>query len=88
LLNRQHSSVSGGVTFDIKSISDDESVECLDAFQSHGASVQDHFDAANLSSNFSNNRHELNSGRNSMTDSLEGALNLDTQTNDEVIRKM
>ena len=86
-----------GVKFDMQSISDDEDEENIDRSKNHGAATQD--DTAYVAkysarsnrpstSNFFENRSELNSGRVSSMDSVKGSLNLDTHTNDEVMRKM
>jgi hypothetical protein len=95
ILKSQNSSALG-VTFDIQKISDDEADDNIDPFVNHGTDTQDtagvvtssaRFDRPSTS-NFFENRSELNSGRMSLMDSVEGSLNLDTHTNDEVLRKM
>jgi hypothetical protein len=95
ILKSQNSSALG-VTFDIQNISDDEADDNIDPFVNHGIRAQDNagvvassarFDRPSTS-NFFENRSELNSGRISLMDSVEGSLNLDTHTNDEVMRKM
>lgn len=91
ILKRQHS-LSSGVKFDIKNISDDETE---DPFQNHGATYDD-IKVANSNSrlnrpstsNFFEVRSELNSGRYSLMDSDEGSMNVDTHSNDKVMRKM
>ena len=98
ILKSQNSSALG-VTFDIQKISDDEADDNIDPFANHGTDTQDTGDDAGVvtssarfdrpsTSNFFENRSELNSGRMSLMDSVEGSLNLDTHTNDEVLRKM
>jgi hypothetical protein len=93
ILKLQHSPASG-VKFDIQNVSDDEDEEYAQ-LQSHDVGDQDDSDVKSRSlfnrpstSNFFENRSELNSGRVSVMDSIEGSLNLDTQTGDEVMRKM
>ena len=91
ILKRQHS-LSSGVKFDIKNISDDETE---DPFQNHGATYDD-IKVANSNSrlnrpstsNFFEVRSELNSGNDAFMESEVGSLNLDTHTNEEVMRKM
>jgi hypothetical protein len=93
ILKLQHSPALG-VKFDVQNVSDDEDEE-YGQLQSYGAGDQDDSDVKSRSlfnrpstSNFFENRSELNSGRVSVMDSIEGSLNLDTQTGDEVMRKM
>ena len=95
ILKRQNSSASA-VQFDIHSISDDEAEENEDPFQTHGRSTQVGIGAVSSNtrsnrpstSNFSDVQSALNSERESLLDLVEGSLNLDTHTNDVVMRKM
>ena len=95
ILKRQNSSASA-VQFDIHSISDDEAEENEEPFQTHGSSTQVGIGAVSSNtrsnrpstSNFSEVQSALNSERESLLDLVEGSLNLDTHTNDVVMRKM
>ena len=94
ILKRQNSSASA-VQFDIHSISDDEAEENEDPFQPHGRSTQGIGAVSSntrsyrpSTSNFSEVQSALNSERESLLDLVEGSLNLDTHTNDVVMRKM
>jgi len=95
ILKRQHSSASA-VKFDIQNISDDEAEANEDPFQNHTTGAQADVNAMNSNtrsnrpstSNFYEVRSALNSERESLLDSVEGSMNLDTHTNDEIMRKM
>lgn len=94
ILKRQNSSASA-VQFDIHSISDDEAEENEDPFQPHDRSTQGIGAVSSntrsyrpSTSNFSEVQSALNSERESLLDLVEGSLNLDTHTNDVVMRKM
>jgi hypothetical protein len=93
ILKLQHSPALG-VKFDVQNVSDDDDEE-YGQLQSYGAGDQDDSDVKSglllnrpSTSNFFENRSEMNSGRVSVMDSIEGSLNLDTHTGDEVMRKM
>jgi hypothetical protein len=96
ILKRQQSSASE-VKFDIQNVSDsDEADDTENPFRNHGVNSQDDpgmFKSNGRmnrpsTSNFLEVRSELNSGRYSLMDSDEGSMNVDTHTNDEVMRKM
>jgi hypothetical protein len=95
ILKRQHSSASE-VKFDIQNASDAQAEDSENLFRNHGVSSQDDpgMFKTNVrmnrpsTSNFFEVRSELNSGRYSLMDSDEGSMNVDTHTNDEVMRKM
>ena len=95
ILKRQHSSASE-VKFDIQNASDAQAEDSENPFRNHGVSSQDDLGMfkSNVrmnrpsTSNFFEVRSELNSGRYSLMDSDEGSMNVDTHSNDEVMRKM
>jgi hypothetical protein len=92
ILKRPHSSCTG-VKFDIKSISDDEED---DPFQNHSASAQDNVGVATpmsrltrpSTSNFLEVQSDLINGYDSLMEVELQPLNFDTQTSDDIMRKM